>query len=82
MWNPWTVTEVNPSDLILNKFESWDNSSIDSKPRQKAWNRAEKWLCDILKLPCESNPGNKLMVIDKDKCIQISDRINASRLII
>ena len=30
------------SHLILDKFESWDKFAAN--PRQKAWNRATKWL--------------------------------------
>ena len=69
-WNPWNVSVVHTSDLFLNKFQSWDNFSADSKPRQKAWNRAQKWLSDILKLPCEEKPGNKLRVIYKDNAFK------------
>ena len=66
-WNPWKVKEIKPSNLILDKFESWEKSV---NPRQKAWNRATKWLSDIIQLPCEETAGNKLRSIDRDNALK------------
>ena len=41
-WNSCKVKEIKHSHLILDKFESWDKFAAN--PRQKAWNRATKWL--------------------------------------
>ena len=38
-WNPWLVKQVHPSDLLVDKFQSWDNTG--AKPRLKAWHRAQ-----------------------------------------
>ena len=48
-WNPWNVKDIKPSLLILDEFESWDK--FTANPRQKAWNRAIKWLSEIIQLP-------------------------------
>ena len=71
-WNPWTVKDIKPSLLILDEFESWDK--FTANPRQKAWNRAIKWLSDIIQLPCEETAGNHLRVIDKDQAFKFLTR--------
>ena len=70
-WNPWKVKEIKPSDLILDKFESWERSA---NPRQKAWNRAIKWLSEIIQLPCEETAANKLRAIDRDNAFTFLTR--------
>ena len=65
-WNPWKVQQVNPSDLIVNKFQSWDKTQ-DPRPRLKAWNRAQKWVSDLIRLPFHPPAGHALRVIDKEK---------------
>ena len=67
LWNPWKVKEIKPSDLILDKFESWERST---NPRRKAWNRAIKWLSEIIQLPCEETAANKLRAIDRDNAFK------------
>ena len=71
-WNPWNVKDIKPSLLILDEFESWDK--FTANPRQKAWNRAIKWLSDIIQLPCEETAGNHLRVIDKDQAFKFLTR--------
>ena len=71
-WNPWNVKNIKPSLLILDEFESWDK--FTANPRQKAWNRAIKWLSDIIQLPCEETAGNHLRVIDKDQAFKFLTR--------
>ena len=70
-FDPWKVKEIKPSDLILDKFESWERSA---NPRQKAWNRAIKWLSEIIQLPCEETASNKLRAIDKDNAFKFLTR--------
>ena len=64
-WNPWLVKQVHPSDLLVDKFQSWDSTA--SKPRLKAWNRAQQWVCDIIRLPFTPPAGHGLRVSDKEK---------------
>ena len=64
-WNPWLVKQVHPSDLIVDKFQSWDSTA--AKPRLKAWNRAKKWLSDIIGLPFDPPNGHSSRVFDKDQ---------------
>ena len=71
-WDPWKVKDIKPSILILDEFESWDK--FTANPRQKAWNRAIKWLSDIIQLPCEETAGNHLRVIDKDQAFKFLTR--------
>ena len=71
-WNPWNVKDIKPSLLILDEFESWDK--FTANPRQKAWNRAIKWLSDIIQLPCEETAGNHLRVIEKDQAFKFLTR--------
>ena len=63
-WNPWLVKEVHPSDLLVDKFLSWDSNS--AKPRLKAWHRAQKWVSDIIRLPFTPPNGHTLRVSDKE----------------
>ena len=63
-WNPWLVKEVHPSDILVDKFLSWDVNA--TKPRLKAWHRAQKWLSDIIRLPFTPPTGHSLRVSDKD----------------
>ena len=71
-WYPWKIKDIKPSILILDEFESWDK--FTANPRQKAWNRAIKWLSDIIQLPCEETAGNHLRVIDKDQAFKFLTR--------
>ena len=48
-WNPWKVDQVHPSDIIVNKFQTWDKTQ-NSRLRLKAWNRAKKWVSDLIRL--------------------------------
>ena len=63
-WNPWLVKQVHPSDLLVDKFQSWDNTG--AKPRLKAWHRAQKWVSDIIRLPFTPPTGHALKISDKD----------------
>ena len=63
-WNPWVVKEVHPSDLLVDKFLSWDSNV--SKPRLKAWHRAQQWVSDIIRLPFTPPTGHSLRISDKD----------------
>ena len=63
-WNPWLVKQVHPSDLLVDKFQSWDNTG--AKPRLKAWHRAQKWVSDIIRLPFTPPTGHTLKISDKD----------------
>ena len=68
-WNPWKVEQVHPSDLIVDKFQSWDKTQ-DPKPRQKAWNRARKWVSDLIRLAYDPPSGQGLRVVDKDNALK------------
>ena len=48
-WNPWQVKVVHPSNILVDKFQSWGSTS--AKPRLKAWHRAQKWVSDIIRVP-------------------------------
>jgi hypothetical protein len=63
-WNPWLVKEVYPSDLLVDKFLSWDSNAV--KPRLKAWHRAQKWVSDIIRRPFTPPTGHTLRVSDKE----------------
>ena len=48
--NPWKTEIVTPSDYLISKFELWDKTKSSSSKR-RAFQRAKKWTCDLLKLP-------------------------------
>ena len=58
------VKQVHPIDLIVDKFQSWDSTA--AKPRLKAWNRAKKWLSEIVRLPFDPPNCHSLRISDKD----------------
>lgn len=68
-WNPWQIEQVHLSDLIVDKFQSWDKTQ-DPKPRLKAWNRAKKWVSELIKVQYNPPAGHSLRVLDKDNALQ------------
>ena len=68
-WNPWKVDQVHPSDIIVNKFQTWDKTQ-NSRLRLKAWNRAKKWVSDLIRLDYDPPSGHGLRMVDKDNALQ------------
>ena len=60
---------VTPSELHIAKFLSWDKSK-SSAPRLRSFNRARKWVSNLLKRPFNVSDAHKLRNIDSMMALQ------------
>ena len=61
--DPWAVEFITPSVSLISKFEHWDKSKSNASKR-RAFNRARKWISDLLKRPFGRSENEKLRHID------------------
>lgn len=61
--DPWTVEFVTPSDSLITKFEKWDKTRSNASKR-RSFNRARKWISDLLKKPFKIPENEKLRHTD------------------
>ena len=62
--NPWTIDVITPSDSLISKFAKWDKTKTSSSKR-RSFNRARKWISDLLKRPFKIHENEKLRHIDR-----------------
>ena len=67
--DPWSVDVVTPSEYLIAKFQSWDKSK-SSPPRLRSFNRARKWVSNLLKRPFNVSDAHKLRNIDSMMALQ------------
>ena len=72
--DPWNIQVVTPSAGLILKFESWDNIRSFA-PKRRSFNRARKWISDLLKRPFKIPENEKLRHYDTAKALD--DMINA-----
>ena len=75
--NPWTVEIVTPSDNLIATFEKWDKTK-STAPRLRSFNRARKWISNLLKRPFKVPEAHKLRHIDTLNALE--DMINATAM--
>ena len=61
--NPGTVDVVTPSDSLIAKFEEWDKTKSTAS-RLRSFNRARKWVSNLLKRPFKVPEAHKMRHID------------------
>ena len=61
--NPWNIQIVTPSPALIAKFEEFDKTKSTAR-KLRSFNRAKKWLSNLLKIPFEVNDAHKLRNID------------------
>lgn len=75
--NPWTFKVVTPSDSLIANFEEWGKTKSIA-PRLRSFNRAKKWISNLLKHPFKVPEAHKLRHIDT--CIALEHMINATAM--
>ena len=61
--NPWAVDVVTPSDYLITKFEEFDKTKTIAPPLH-SFNRARKWVSNLLKRSFKIPEAHKLRHID------------------
>ena len=61
--DPWSIEFVTPFTSLTAKFENFDKTKSSSSKR-KSFNRARKWISDLLKKPFKISENEKLRHID------------------
>ena len=61
--DPWTVEVVTPSSSLISKFSQWDKTK-SSNSKRRSFNRARKWISDLLKIPFIIADNEKLRHFD------------------
>ena len=67
--SPWTVEVVTPSDLLISKFEEYDKTK-STAPRLRSFNRAKKWISNLLKRQFKVLEAHRLRHIDINLALQ------------
>ena len=67
--DPWSVEFVTPSDTLIAKFATWDKTKSNASKR-RSFNRARKWISDLLKRPFNIPENEKLRHIDTTKAFE------------
>ena len=75
--NPWSVEVVTPSDSLIAKFDQWDKTK-STAPRLRSFNRARKWVSNLLKRPFKVPEAHKLR--HSDTMMALEDMINATAM--
>ena len=61
--SPWSIEVITPSDNLIAKFHNWDNTKSTSS-RLRSFNRARKWISDLLKRHFKVPEAHKLRHCD------------------
>ena len=61
--DPWAVEIITPSTSLISKFENYDKTKSNASKR-RSFNRARKWISDLLKRPFKIAENEKLRHID------------------
>ena len=67
--SPWSVEVVTPSDLLISKFEEYDKTK-STAPRLRSFNRAKKWISNLLKRQFKVPEAHRLRHIDINLALQ------------
>ena len=67
--SPWNVEVITPSNLLIEKFEKWDKTK-SSAHKLRSYNRARKWVSDLLKRPLKIPETYKLRNVDILKALE------------
>ena len=67
--SPWSVEVVTPSDYLIKRFEEWDQTK-SSASRLRSFNRARKWISNLLKRSFKVPEAHKLRHIDTMKALE------------
>ena len=67
--DPCSVEFVTPSDTLIAKFATWDKTKSNASKR-RSFNRARKWISDLLKRPFNIPENEKLRHIDTAKALE------------
>ena len=59
----WDVDVITPSESLINKFSNWDKSK-SSALKLRSYNRARKWVSDLLKRPLIIPDSHELRNLD------------------
>ena len=62
-FNVWTVDVVTPSNSLISKFDKYDKTK-SSASKRRSFNRARKWISDLLRRPFKIPENDKLRHID------------------
>ena len=68
-FNVWSVNVVTPSDYLITKFEEWDKTKT-AAPRLRSFNRARKWVSNLLKRDFKIPEAHKLRHIDTNMALE------------
>ena len=61
--DPWTVEIITPSNSLISKFENYDKTKSNASKR-RSFNRARKWISNLLKREFKIAENEKLRHID------------------
>ena len=61
--DPWAVEIITPSTSLISKFENYDKTKSNASKR-RSFNRARKWISDLLKREFKIAENEKLRHID------------------
>ena len=75
--DPWTVEVITPSDSLIAKFQKWD-SSKSTTSRLRSFNRARKWISNLLRRDFKVPDAHKLR--HSDIINSLDDMINATAM--
>ena len=67
--DPWSVKVVTPSESLIAHFDKWDMTKSNAS-KLRSFNRARKWISNLLKRQFKVPEAHKLRHIDTMNALQ------------